>query len=489
MALRSISRILSDNAAAAPERPAITFEGVTLTRAELDRRTNRLARAYQQLGVGQGDVVTIALPNGFSFYEAAIACWKLGATPQPISARLPLVEMQAIVDLAQPKLLVGGVEGLTTAGASVPQSFEPDASLSDASLPDAVSPCWKALTSGGSTGRPKLIVSIDPGEFDTDVQGYQMRLDETQLVPGPLYHNGPFAFSMLGLFYGHHLVVMPRFDAERALALMEQHRVNWVMTVPTMMRRIWQLGEDVRAKYDLSALRVIGHVAAPCPPWLKLAFIEWLGPERVHEIYGGTEGQGSTWITGTEWLAHQGSVGKPAAGFNMKILDDDGKELPPGEIGEVYMLPDRGAGATYRYVGAEPKRRADGYETLGDMGYMDADGYLYLTDRRADMILRGGANIYPAEVEAAIDAHPKVRSSVVIGLPDEDLGNRIHAIVDAIEEVSEADLRAFVSTRLVSYKAPETWEFAEGPLRDDAGKARRSQLRAERIAARQTASA
>lgn len=482
MSLLSISRIFALQAERAPDRPSITFEGRTITRSELDRRTNRLARAYQQLGVGQDDFVTIALPNGIEFFEATIAAWKLGATPQPVSSRLPKLELDAIIALAAPRLVVGAPAGTVVPGKSIPAGFEPDPALSDAPLPERVPASWKAPTSGGSTGRPKIIVAGDPGEFDIDVPGYQILPDCTHLIPGPLYHNGPFAFGSLALFLGNHLVVMRRFDAAQALELMAQHRVDWVMMVPTMMLRIWRLDPALRQQHDLSALRVLGHVAAPCPPWLKEAFIGWLGPERVHEIYGGTEGQGATWIVGDEWLAHRGSVGRPLAGFNLKILDDAGRELPPGEIGEVYMLPDRGAGTTYRYIGAEPRRRDDGWETLGDMGYLDADGYLYLTDRRTDMILRGGANIYPAEVEAAIDAHPAVRSSAVIGLPDDELGNRVHAIIDATAPVSAEAIKAFLVDRLVTYKIPESFEFVSEPLRDDAGKSRRSALRAARIA-------
>jgi bile acid-coenzyme A ligase len=480
MALQPIGRIISLQAERDPHRPSITFEGRTVTRAELDRRTNRLARAYQAMGVGQDNFVTIALPNGIEFYEACIAAWKLGATPQPVSARLPRAELDAIVELAQPKLVIGASQGVF--GTAVPAGFEPDPTLSDAILPDAKPAAWKAPTSGGSTGRPKLIVSGDPGEFDLEVPSTLHLLpDRTHLVPGPLYHNGPFSFSMLALFLGNHIVVMPRFDAARTLALIAEHRIDWLMLVPTMMLRIWRLREAERLRHDLSALRVMLHLAAPCPAWLKQEFIGWLGADRVHELYGGTEGQTATWITGAEWLAHRGSVGKPIAGGNLKILDEQGRQLPPGEIGEVYMVHDRGVGTTYRYVGAEPRRRPDGWESLGDMGYMDADGYLYLTDRRADMILRGGANIYPAEVEAAIDAHPAVRSSAVIGLPDEELGNRVHALVDATTPVSADELRAFLTDRLVTYKIPESFEFVQELLRDDAGKSRRSALRAARM--------
>jgi bile acid-coenzyme A ligase len=479
--LLSISRIITLQAERDPDRPSITFEGRTVTRAELDRRTNRLARAYQQLGVGQDDFVTIALPNGIEFFEAAIAAWKLGATPQPVSSRLPKLELDAIVELAGPRLVVGAPPGIAVPGKSVPIGFESDPSLSDEPLPDRKPAAWKAPTSGGSTGRPKIIVSGDPGEFDIDIPVYQILPDRAHLIPGPLYHNGPFSFGSLALFFGNHLVVMPRFDADKTLELLARHRIDWVMMVPTMMLRIWRLDPMERQRHDLSALRGLLHLAAPCPPWLKEAVMGWLGPDRVHELYGGTEGQSATWITGTEWLAHRGSVGRPLPGSNIKIFDDAGHELPPGEIGEVYMVHDRGVGTTYRYIGAEARRRDDGWETLGDMGYLDADGYLHLTDRRTDMILRGGANIYPAEVEAAIDAHPAVRSSAVIGLPDEELGNRVHAIVDATAPVTADAIKAFLTDRLVTYKIPESFEFVTEPLRDDAGKSRRSALRAARL--------
>jgi bile acid-coenzyme A ligase len=285
---------------------------------------------------------------------------------------------------------------------------------------------------------------------------------------------------MHGLFRGNHLVVMTRFDAEQSLELLERWRVDWVNFVPTMMHRIWRLPVEVRRRYDLSALRIMLHLAAPCPPWLKEEWIRWLGPGRIHELYGGTEAQGATWITGEEWLTHRGSVGQPIPGCRMQILDPDGKVLPPGEVGELYMLPDTGPGSTYRYIGASPKSR-DGWESLGDMGWMDAEGYVYLTDRHTDMILSGGSNIYPAEVESALDSHPLVRSSCVIGLPDEDLGQAVHAIVDATGAVTEDELRAHVASLLVGYKVPRTFEWVSEPLRDDAGKVRRTALREDRL--------
>ena len=458
-----------------PDRPAVTHEGRTVTRAELERRTNRLARAYEAMGVGQDDLVTIALPNGIEAYEAAVAVWKLGATPQPVSAKLPERELDAIIELARTPIVVGRGD--------LAPGFEPDRSLPYGPLPDRVASAWKAPTSGGSTGRPKLIVAGQPGVTDPEVcasRGLGMAPGDVQLVPGPLYHNGPFSFSMNGLFSGGHLVVMSRFDASEALRLMEEHRVQWVLLVPTMMLRIWRLPEEERLARDLSSLRAILHLAAPCPAWLKEAWIGWLGPERIVELYAGTEAQGVTIIWGQEWLEHRGSVGRPV-GSEMRILHPDtGEELPPGEIGEVWMRT-QSPTPTYRYVGAEARAMDGGWESLGDMGSMDADGYLYLADRRNDMILSGGANIYPAEVEAALEEHPAVRSCAVVGLPDDDLGQRAHAVVQVADPaVTADDLRAHLATRLVRYKVPRTFELVDEPVRDDAGKVRRSALAEER---------
>jgi len=471
---------LAQLAEADPRRPVLTDHERSLSRAELEVRTNRLARDLAARGVVDGDLVTIGLPNSVGFFEAAIACWKLGATPQQVSSRLPKGELDAIMDLAQPRLVIGLAHPSVP---SLPAGHEADPSLSDAPLPIVVSPSWKAPTSGGSTGRPKLIVStakaLTEGVVILGMLTGQ-RSGGVHLCTGPLYHNGPFAFASSALLLGNHVVVMPRFDAERTLALVQEHRVDWLYTVPTMLQRIWRLPEEVRDGYDVSSLETVFHVAAPCPPWLKEAWIRWLGPEKIIELYAGTEAQSATMLTGTEWLDHRGSVGRPAFG-EMKIVGPGGDDLPPGELGEVFMRPP--GAATYRYVGAEARTMDGGWESLGDMGWMDADGYLYLGDRSADMILVGGSNVYPAEVEAALDEHPGITSSCVVGLPDEDLGNRVHAIVQVAPGVEVADdgILAFLADRLVRYKLPRSIERVTEPLRDDAGKVRRSALRAERL--------
>jgi bile acid-coenzyme A ligase len=478
--------LLGQLARADPDRSAITCADATVSRVELEARTNRLARAYGDFGVTRDSLVTIGLPNGISFFEATIAAWKLGATPQPISSRLPAAERRAIIDLANPSLVVGVDPSETPGRATVPAGFEPDSSLSSDPLPAVVGASFKAPTSGGSTGRPKLIVATQPatweslGAFATLLRIPQ---DGVHLVTGPLYHNGPFVTSALALLQGNHLVVMPRFDAARALALIERHRVDWMYAVPTMMHRIWRLPEDERTRHDLSSLRVLFHMAAPCPVWLKEAWIEWLGGDRILELYGGTEAQAITFITGDEWLEHKGSVGRPVLG-EMKVLDADGTELPPGEVGEIWMRRGADAPPSYRYVGALAKSRPGNWESLGDLGRQDADGYIYLSDRDTDMILVGGANVYPAEVEAALDEHSKVTSSCVIGLPDADYGSVVHAIVQTLAPLSGLELDEFLRSRLATYKRPRTYEFVATPLRGDDGKVRRTALRAERVANR-----
>jgi bile acid-coenzyme A ligase len=470
-------------AEADPDRRLITDDAGTITRQEFDLRTNRLARAYQALGVGQDSFVTIGLPNGREFFEAVVATWKLGATPQPISYRLPPIERQAIIGLADPSLVVGVDPSEVGGRPAVAAGFEPDASLSDDPLPPSVPASFKAPTSGGSTGRPKIIVATQPGVYEQAAPfGDLLRIpqDGVHLVTGPLYHNGPFTTALFALLKGNHIVVMPRFDAQRALSLIQEHRVDWMYAVPTMMHRIWRLDPEERERYDVSSLRCVFHMAAPCPPWLKEAWIDWLGGETILELYGGTEAMTITVITGDEWLAHRGSVGRCIVG-ELKILGPEGDELAPGEVGKIWMRRGEGAEPTYRYIGSETDQLEGGWECLGDLGWMDADGYVYISDRDTDMILVGGANVYPAEVEAALDEHPDVRSSCVIGLPDDEYGNLVHALVQSDAPLDESQLEAFLRERLVRYKIPRSYEFVTEPLRGDDGKVRRSALRAARV--------
>jgi bile acid-coenzyme A ligase len=348
--------------------------------------------------------------------------------------------LRAILELLKPRLVVGDAAA-ERAGAVVVSSDDLyDPALSSDPLPERIATYVKAIPSGGSTGRPKVIVDHAPGMLDPDVPSLGMQSGDTVVIPGPLYHAAPFGFGYLALAAGCHLVIMPRFDAAGTLELIERHRGAWLYVVPTMMHRIWALGEQERTRHDLSSLEIVCHIAAACPIWLKEKWIEWLGPDAIWEGYSGTESIAATLIGGREWLEHRGTVGRPPPGTPIRILGENGEPVAPGEVGEIYFLPPGGKGSTYHYLGAEPRANGE-WESYGDLGRMDADGYLYLADRRTDLIISGGANIYPAEVEAAIDAWPGVLASVVIGLPHEDLGHRVHAIIEVPEGGTALDLR------------------------------------------------
>ena len=483
----SIGMQMSQLAAQAPDAPAVTHNGRTVTRGQLESITNRLARAYAELGVTQGDYVTIALPNSIEWVQAVVATWKLGAIPQPLSARLPDTEYADLLDLTPRALLVGRPDprGLVP---SVTGDFEPRTELSDAPLPEAVSPSLKSMASGGSTGRPKLIEAGVDGRFQGTLVAAMMGNlpTDTQLVSVPLSHNTGFTSATMALATGQHLVLMSRFDPHDFLQLITDYQVNYLATVPTIMQRLLPAYREDPDRFDLSSVRRWWHLAAPCPPTIKDAWIEILGPEVVWELYGGTELQALTFISGTEWLNHRGSVGRVVSG-EMKVLDDGGAECPPGVVGEIYMRPRPGSRPTYRYIGSTAKNR-DGWDSLGDLGWFDAEGYLYLADRRVDMFTVGGRNVYPAEIENALSEHPAVLSCLVVGVPHEDLGQVPHALVQARGDgaaLDEAGVATFVAERLAEYKVPRSVEFVDAPLRDDAGKARRTAVRDEVIARRQ----
>ncbi|RFA15084.1 hypothetical protein B7R22_07055 [Subtercola boreus] len=535
----SISRAISWLAAEHPDTIAARDDDTALTWRELDLRTNRLARAYAELGVGVDSFVTVALPNSVEFVESCVAAWKLGATPQPLSYRLPPAERAAVLALARPALVVGldaapgtavpaaaaspttaaqpGGVATPSAATSIavphlPPGFAPRADLSDAELPDAAAASWKAPTSSGSTGRPKLILAAASAHVDPEgrVASF-VPAQAVQLVSGPLFHSAPFTYAMRGLMTGHTLVILPRFDERRVLEAIGLHRITWAPLVPTMMNRIWRLPAAVKDASDLGSLESILHIGSACPPWLKRAFIDWIGPDRVVEVYAGTESQGISTITGGEWLEHPGSVGRPGAGSEMQIWGPDDRPLPIGETGRIMMR--RSGGPTYSYRGSAAQLRPDGWDTLGDLGHLDADGYLYVADRADDLIITGGVNVYPAEVEGVLEEHPGIRSAVVFGLPDDDLGEVVVALVDVGgvsagpagvggaaadptgmvsgvradgtvlgvgQPVTEAALLTWLRPRLDPEKRPRRIEFTTEPVRDDAGKVRRHLLRAER---------
>jgi bile acid-coenzyme A ligase len=278
---------------------------------------------------------------------------------------------------------------------------------------------------------------------------------------------------------GAHVIQVSRFSPREWLELVQRHKVRWAYLVPTMMSRIWDLPEAERRTADLSSLEVVIHMAAPCPEWLKAAWIDWLGPERLWEVYGGTEGIGGTSIRGVEWLSHRGSVGRPAQ--PVQIRAEQGDELPPGEIGEICFFVDP-AHPTHRLIGADPP--SDMWQSYGDLGYLDSDGYLYLVDRRTDVIISGGVNLYPAEIESGLEAHPAILSAVVVGLPHRDLQAVPHAVLQVAPDArppATDELGQFLRRRLAPHKLPRTIEYTQVALRDESGKTRRSRLRQERL--------
>lgn len=480
----SLAARLAQLAAEAPDAPAISCGDTTLSRSDLEREADALARDLAERGVRAGDYVSIVLPNDVPHSVATVATWKLGAVPQPLSPKLPVRELAEIIELSRPRLVIGMTDGHVVGGLpALPpdyraQPVEPGL----ASLPDVVAPSWKAVTSGGSTGRPKVILAGQPGIYER-VAGYsallRLRPGSTSLVTAPLSHNGPFMVATLTLLAGGHAVLMPRFAAEALLRLVEAHRVTFVFAVPTMMTRILKLPQDVRGSFDLSSIETWVHMGAPCPPEVKEAWLHWLGPEKVFEVYAGTEAQAVTLINGVEWLAHRGSVGRPVVG-EIEVRDEMGKAAAPGEIGMVWLRKPSGAPPTYEYLGARSVADEAGWESLGDMGSLDEEGFLYLTGRESDMILVGGSNVYPAEIEAVLLEHPAVLDACVIGLPDEDLGAVPHALVYLGGEVGIDELEEFVATRIAAYRRPRSYEVVDGPLRDDAGKLRRARFVAAR---------
>lgn len=455
------------HAARQPGAPALTDRDRSLSFAQLAARSRTAARAMLDRGARAGRLVVLEQGNSADLFVLAVAALRIGAVPLPISPRLAAAERDALLELAEAPLVLGpGDPILGHGGEPFGDDVEP--------------PTLKASASGGSTGRPKIVVSRLPGRFDPDAPIYNLPTGGTHLVVAPLSNSGPFTLSLLALLRGTHLVIEPRFDAERVLALVDRHGVDFAFLVPTMMARLLDLPRDFRDAHSLGSIAFVAHAGAKCGDAVKRGFIDWLGGDRVCEFYGGTEAHGSTWITGTEWLSHPGSVGRAANGCSIDVRDPAGASLAPGEVGEIFMRPAGGPGSTYGYIGADARRAADGFESIGDMGSLDADGYLYIADRRTDLILRGGANVYPAEVELALEEHPLVRSAVVIGLPDADLGQRVHALVQPSGAIDEAVLRAFAEQRLSVSKRPASYELVDRPLRDEGGKVRRSQFVAER---------
>ncbi len=484
--LVSPGQAIHEHATARPDEIVLvcaTQDGddATLTRREFDEWTSRVGHLLIDRGVGVGDFVGVIYPNCLEHIVATFGIFKAGGTPMPVSYRMPAAERDELLSLADSNVVFSDLEdlgGISRADMGNLGSYP--VSLTADVIPQPT----KAVASGGSTGRPKLIVS--PGAFAYPPGGHalapvlQLADNDLMYSPGPFYHNAPFLFTIVTLYSGGRALINERFQANKALDLIERYQPTVLNLVPTHMQRMLR-EPDIESR-DLSSVRMLWHLAAPCPDWAKEGFIDLLGGDRIWELWGATELTGITTISGIEWLEHRGSVGKGLM-TEIRIVDEDGNELPAGEIGEIYT---RFAGAPpgYEYVGAEPlPLSVDGFASVGDMGYVDDDGYMYLSDRRVDMIITGGANVFPAEIEAIISSHPKVMDVAVVGLKDEDFGRRVHAIVeprdmDAAPSVEELD--AMCREKLASYKIPRGYEFIAELPRNDAGKIRRLDLRDER---------
>lgn len=485
--LVSYGRRISELADRHPDRPVIIFatedgQERTLTWGDLDRQSNQVARLLQEEEVGLGSMVLTGLPNCPELIVIAVAAWKVGACILTARAALPERERNGVIEAASPSVVIADWENVPARHLR-PGDLVRAASLPDSSLPDCIPPRANAKPSGGSTGRPKIILMPGPGVYTPNshvVQLYGMRPGQTQLAGGALYHAAPWAGLVHGILNGHKVILMDRFDAARFVDLAERHRAQHAFLAPIMMQRIARL-PDIDQR-DLSSFESVVHAGAVCPAWVKRRWIELIGPEKLYEYYAMTESLGSTSIRGDEWLKRPGTVGKPVS-CDIEIRDPDGRPLPPGEIGEIWLRSH--FQEKYQYLNAEPLRSTpDGFVTAGDLGWMDEDGYLYISDRRVDMIVTGGANVFPAEVEAVLSEHPQVADVVVIGLPDPEWGRRVHAIVqprDYARLPAVEELDALCRQGLAAYKVPKSYEFVQELPRMATGKINRRALLEERL--------
>jgi bile acid-coenzyme A ligase len=441
------------------DRVALIHGEERWTFSSLDKRSSLWSCWLKAQGVQADDLVAFCRPNGPEFLALTFGIYKTGATPAPISHKLPEFERQSILSIMQPALFVA-------------DNVVPDDAGEEPAFHLAVS--WKACTSGGSTGTPKVIVDGRPAGFAAGMDFIGIPDAAPILVPGPLYHNAPFSAAVFALWKGCSVISMDKFEAGAALRLVHNERVQWALMVPTMMHRIMQLPVDERAGFDLSSWQMVVHTAAPMARWLKQAWIDWLGPDHIWEVYGATEALVRCWIGGREWLERVGSVGRPIGGAQLRIVNDAGDEVAPGVEGEVFAMPSGGPGSTYHYIGADRRAAQDGWESVGDIGHLDSEGYLYLSDRRTDLIISGGSNIWPAEVEAAILRHPHVASCAVLGIPDPDLGEAVSAVIETTAtQLTAEQLSEFLMPWLSRQKHPRRISLQQVPVRDDAGKFRK----------------
>lgn len=448
----------------------------TLTFGELDARANQWGRALAASGAAIGSLVALAIPNSQHLVLATLGCWKIGAVPVPMHWDLPEWERDRVREVIDPAVVVDETSRWDLDARATAES--------DGPLPVAVSPTANGICSSGSTGVPKVILNLAPSLWIPQ-QGEPFLSNwtpvsqpQTIMVPAPMYHTNGFA-TFLMLLAGDHLVILEKFDAALALDVIERFRITNFTATPTMLARI-AARPDVRER-DLSSIVFILQGAAVMPPSLLHTWFELLSPEQIVTAYGMTENLGLTALRGDEWLAHPGSVGRGFRDTEIRILDAEKRPLGPGEDGDVYLRAPMSAG--YRYLGGAPPLPSteDGFRSAGDMGHLDEDGFLYIVDRRVDMIVSGGANVFPAEVESALAGHPGIADVVVIGLADPQWGRRVHAVIqraeaDGAEPLTEQGVIDYAKSRLAPYKAPKTVEFVDAIPRTAATKVNRSAM-------------
>jgi acyl-CoA synthetase (AMP-forming)/AMP-acid ligase II len=500
--------LLAHWAAQMPEKIAAHFpdDGTTITYGALDARAGRVARWMAGLGLQPDEAVALLLDNRLEYLELIEGARRAGLHWVPLSVHLRpkevahvlrdsgarlLVASPALAPLAAALLDEGAVgdRHAYALGEGLPgyRGYEAALAAVDTAPPFPERPLGRVfLYSSGTTGLPKgikraVIPFADRHKPDWDMSWKTLYgLDEgtIYLSPAPLYHAAPHGYVQRTLGEGGTVVVMRKFDAARALALIKRYQVTHSQWVPTMFVRLLALPEAERSRHDLSSHRCAIHAAAPCPPAVKRAMIAWWGP-IIHEYYGGSEGVGTTAVDTAGWLARPGTVGRPVNGVRPHILDDQGQELPPGQVGRIFF---EGA-PRFAYHNAPEKTAAaysaQGWATLGDLGWLDEDGFLFLSDRRADLILSGGVNLYPAEIEAALGEHHDIAEVAVVGVPHAEMGEQVHAVIVPRDGVAPdiAALEAWCRDRLAGPKRPRSWEVAAALPRSEAGKLLRRVLK------------
>jgi fatty-acyl-CoA synthase len=499
---------IRDTALATPDKPAIVMHpsGTVVTFGELEARANRLAHHFRQAGLVEGDAVAILLENNEHMHAVMWAARRSGLYYVPINTHLTAAEAAYIIGNSNARAIVGSVALVATLAELGEHLIDglPDLLLiADGDLdgwqryPEAVAghpdaPIADEIEgdllqySSGTTGRPKGIKrelphvppSESPGLMAALI-GFWMHPEAVYLSPAPLYHTAPSVWSMQVQAAGITTVVLEKFDAEGTLDAIQRYRVTHGQFVPVMFTRMLKLPQSVRESYDVSSLERVMHAAAPCPVEIKKQMIDWWGP-IVDEYYASSEAHGSTLITAEEWLTHPGSVGRSMAG-PVHILDENGEELPPGQPGEIFFE----GGFDFEYLNDPDKtassRDSRGWKTVGDIGYVDEEGYLYLTDRRHHMIISGGVNIYPQEAENMLVTHPKVMDAAVFGVPDEEMGQRVKGVVQTVDEADATDafaeeLLGWLRDRLAHYKCPRSISFEAQLPRTDTGKLYKQEL-------------